>query len=281
MTTLFKRIKNTYVGIFVLILCTVIGFFSKEAMCGFSRFILYGWCIYAVAKTVQWVAADSKHWEKKSRKEMNTIFLGALFPMVPLLAGYSSIVTEAGQDATTRADMILFNNLSSVNYAVSSLLPALVLVVCVVIVNFGAGIKAHLFKRGKEKDKKRKEQARVERKNETRRQQVQNKINKANDKAIVSMATADARITTARTEAAVNVAQAQGKRISMLAAKSAAESTAAIPGAVAGGIVGGVKDGLTADTAELHQLAQQLNSGTQGVGELPTSEVPQIEVKEI
>lgn len=281
MTTIFKRMGNTFVGIFVFILCTIIGFFSKEAMCGFSRFILYGWCVYAVIKTVQWVAADAKHWEKKSRKEMNTIFLGALFPMVTLLAGYSSIVSSAASKVDSVADVIEYKHLSSVRYAVSFLLPVLILVVCVIIVNFGAGIKTHLFKRGKEKDKKRKEQAKVERKNEAQRQKVQNKINKANDKAIVSMATADARIATAKTEAAVKVASAQGKRISMLATKSAMESASAIPGAVVGGIAGGIKDGLTADTAELHQLAQQLNSGTQGVGELPAREVPQIEVKEV
>lgn len=270
MTTVIKRMGNTFVGIFVLILCTIVGFFNKEAMCGLSRFILYGWCIYAVLKTVQWVAADSKHWEKKSRKEMNTIFLGALFPMVALLAGFSSIITEAGQNVDTVKDVLQFNKLTSVSYVVSSLLPVLILAACVIVVNFGASIKKAFIKRRATKDMQ-----------ERGRRRVQNKINKANDKAIVSMVTADARIATAKTEAAVKVASAQGKRISMLATKSAIESAAAIPGAVVGGIAGGIKDGLTADTAELHQLAQQLNSGTQGVGELPTREVPQIEVKEV
>lgn len=157
MFTISKRIRNTFVGIFVFILCIIIGFFSKEAMCRFSRFILYGWCVYAVIKTVQWVVADSKHWEKYSRKGMNTIFLGALSPMIALLYGYWSIVTEDGQNIR------LFSDLSSVKYAVSSLLPVLVLVVCAVIVNFGAGIKTRLFKRGKEKSKVRKAVQRVQR----------------------------------------------------------------------------------------------------------------------
>lgn len=270
MITAIKRMGNTIVGIFVLILCTIIGVFSKEAMYGFSRLVLYGWCVYAILKTVQWVAADSKHWEKKSRKEMNTIFLGALFPMVPLLAGYSSIITKAGQNAGTKANTRLFNNLSSVNYAVSFLLPVLILVICVIVVNFGASIKKVFIKRRANKDRQEKD-----------RKRVQKKINKANDKMVVSMATADARINTAKTEAAVKAASAQGRRISMLATKYNMESAAAMPGAIASGTVSGIKDGLTADTAELHQLAQQLNSGTQAVGELPTREVPQIEVKEV
>jgi len=270
MITALKRMKNMVAGIFVLMLCTIIGISSKKAMYDFSRFILCGWAVWAVLRTVQWVAADSRHGEKASRKEMNTIFLGALFPMITLVAGYSATVGAAASKVDTVSDVIEYKHVSSVGFAVSFLLPVIVLVACLIVVNFGSGIKAKTLKRGAAKDKQEKD-----------RQRVQNKINKANDKAIVSMATADARIATAKTEAAVKVASAQGKRISMLATKSAVESATAIPGAVVGGIAGGVKDGLTADTAELHQLAQQLNSGTQGVGELPAREVPQIEVKEV